>query len=660
MPGPHRAAASDAVGALAMALSLTFACAVIVALHGHVLLYPFLEDDYLFISEAGRGLAGSLTHAFNSVGSYFRPVSRELYFWTLLRLFGQNPLAFHLVNFGLLATTLLAVALIGRRLAGLRTGLLAAAFYSLFYPHRVTIGYASCAQDLLATALACGAVLAHLRGSRWLAGVAYLLALLSKESVAPLPIVLTAWEMWSRFSRGAPRWRPIFRETWPMWLAAGLWLIGVLGLRSWFADPDVRQTVIPGADLSITAAGLANGVRVTFLTMFGLEQPSSLMRPAWLGLASAGFRAAVGVGLAATLPILVLALTRRPELAMKFPGGRDRLSDLSRLGILWLLIASVPPILLGMRFNAYYVGLPAIGLAWLVAGALARAPGVVTAAVFALCATTNIVANGAPVYRLELNDTRLPVGVSMASAPQLAWEASYVRTFRTFLLEDPPPRGAVIYLDQPFGYRMMGTSGERAPRLWLSDPSLDLGWSDRDGWAADRRPKRFLRFDLDSWSLIRIPDSVMYSNFEGIAALKQGLYPEAREALRRALRISRPGIHDNERGLALGNLGMAYLLSGDTAAARAAWFRALPIRSGRRLATLGLAALDEMGERYDGAGQWLKLGVAHDPDDVGMLHLLSVLERKTGRTADGEASWRRVETINPHYADSVVRAQGYP
>src|SRR5262249_41511704 len=154
--------------------------------------------------------------------NYFRPVGRELYFYAVSRIAGHEPLAYRVVNLGILAAIIAMVVALARRLSGPRAAIFAGAAFTLFYPASVLMGWVSCSQDLLATAFGLVAALLWLRQRTVWAAVAYFLALFSKESVAPLPLVLAAWQAWGEGAKGGA-WKDALRRTLPLWIAAAVW-----------------------------------------------------------------------------------------------------------------------------------------------------------------------------------------------------------------------------------------------------------------------------------------------------------------------------------------------------------------------------------------------------------------------------------------------------
>jgi hypothetical protein len=655
---PPRGTTPSPAQGLLIALALVLSGATLLALHGHVLRYPFLEDDYIFLTEARRGLMGSLEHAIRSVGIYFRPVSRELYFWALHRIVGFEPLAFHRVNFAILLSTVLLVALVGRRLGGMRAGLLAAAVYTLHYPHRVLLGYVCCSQDLLATAFACAAALAQVSGRRRLAGGFLLAALFSKESVAPLPFALAAWEFANAPSAGPSRVRAAMRATWPSWLALAAWATTTAWARMALANPEVRAAAFANAHLTLTPAGLLLGVRLTALALVGLEQPWSVLRDTLPAFQRPGVAGVLGLVGAASLAIPGLLAARSvPE-----PAGAPRREGmgLAAFGWAWLLVLAVPPILLGTRFNAYYVALPAVGFAWCAGAALARFPGPIVVLVCAALGASSLLANATPVFRSDTDNLKVLPGISVTSAWRLELESVYVRRFRAYLEAHPPARGAELYLEQPFGFTIMGTSANRAPRLWLGDPTFEVRIVTGAPRDFDDRPKQFARFDDRAWNFVPLPDSLLFAIREAIDAYDASRLPEARAAFERALTFARPGVYDSERGVTLANLGAVCVAQGDTAAARAAWIPAIELPTGRRPAILGLARLDLAAGRDSAAREWLRAAVRSDPGDPGLLLELARAERRCGDPTAAQSLWRRVIGLSPSFADSGARAGAAP
>jgi hypothetical protein len=162
---------------------------------------------------------------------YYRPLITLLYRldWAL---WGLNPAGYHLTN---LVWHLLATFLI-YRLALQTTGRLVAAWagamlFAVLPAHAEAIGWIQGRVDLVSTTFTLLALLALLRArdaggpARWqwaaLGGLAFLAALLAKESTAALPL---AWAMWEvsgfRTDRGGERLAGVTSRFAPLCLAA--------------------------------------------------------------------------------------------------------------------------------------------------------------------------------------------------------------------------------------------------------------------------------------------------------------------------------------------------------------------------------------------------------------------------------------------------------
>ena len=594
-----------------LALGAAFLGALLVALHARAFRIPFLSDDYAFLDQGSKGLIPSLVHAFTQVPNYFRPLGREVYFWALTTLAGDHVFAFHLANFGLLLATVLLVALVGALLAGVRAGLLAAGVYALVYPHRVELAFVSCSQDLIATALAILAALLHLRGRRALAAGSLFLALLSKESVATLPLVLLVWEAWRTGSRGWPSVRTGLRRTLPLWLANAAWAALVVAPRMALPQLHTGTGGLPVVDVALDPSEFATGFRLAMLTYLGLEQPWTFVRAALPSVLGAG----AAVALAAAFPPLAFLATRAADAARADP-GRARGRDLLRLGLLWATIGALPVAVVGQRFNAYYVSFSAVGFALLAAALLVRVRPWIAAAGFAALAGLNVAANATQVFRVNEGDRDAPLGVSISSFARIESDARYVDLLHRFLLANPPARGAVIYFSQPFGYNLMGTGGEHAPRVWFRDPTLRTKVLRSYVPGESSGPKLFLRYDVDPPRFSRLSDSLATAIVEGEEALRQDRAASARASLTRALALATPGIHDAIRVELRNALGVAQDKLGDTAGAQASWRSVLELAPSNRGALINLAASAMDRGQFAEARQWIDRALAADPDDA--------------------------------------------
>jgi hypothetical protein len=282
---------------------------LLLVLHGRFLLWPFISDDFVFL-DASRRL-DQLFSPFDVYKNYFRPVGRELYFYVGYKLAGYHPLPYHVFNFLVLLAVVLLVVGLGWRLAGPRAGFLAGASYALLYSHRLALAWVSCSQDLLAALFAMLSVHALLSGHRWRSGIAQLLAMLCKESVAAYPLVVALWKTFDA-PQGTP-WRlraaAGARASAPLWAATAAWAAIVLTVRTlWHVWAKGEGTTL--ADVSLSAGSLWEGMRSALLSYVALEQPWGAMVRAFIAPHLPWVT--LGMALAALLGVVWMSRSQAP------------------------------------------------------------------------------------------------------------------------------------------------------------------------------------------------------------------------------------------------------------------------------------------------------------------------------------------------------------
>src|SRR5207249_12015926 len=158
------------------------------------------------------------------IGNFVRPVGRQLWFWLISRL-GESAALGHALNLALLLGVVALAYHVARRLAGPRAAAFAGAILALSYVTDVPVRWVSGSQDLLATLGALGALALFLGGQRWLAALAFGLAMLAKETVLLTPLI-------AAFAARKPgeRWRASLVRAWPLGLVAGGWAVLWLGV----------------------------------------------------------------------------------------------------------------------------------------------------------------------------------------------------------------------------------------------------------------------------------------------------------------------------------------------------------------------------------------------------------------------------------------------
>ncbi len=329
-------------------------------LHLPSLRTPFFADDNLFLDQV-RGL--SLPEALarpDPLGNYFRPVSRQAYFWLLARGTHESDLAFHISNLLLFLSTLVLLFLLVRRIAGERAGLIATAFLALHYAADVPVKWACGSQELLAVNGALLSLLLHLRGRTLLAGLALLLAALSKETVLLMPAIAVMADR----KPGEP-WTSPLRRAWPLAAALAVWAL------IWCLMLQTRTRPVSGIEFHPTAplAVLVHLLQVSIGLEWKAGEFGHLPRawPPWIPLA-----------------LMLLAVTlyraqrgnasRDGEAGAVVPASPLPAGGAVRLGFFWSLLAAVPIVAAAEFWSAYYYLFAMCGVALALGAWLARRP----------------------------------------------------------------------------------------------------------------------------------------------------------------------------------------------------------------------------------------------------------------------------------------------
>lgn len=179
---------------------------------------PFFADDFLFLDQARNHTLWAALTSPDPIGNFVRPVGRQLHFWLLARASGESAVVFHAANLAVFLGVVALLFVVTRRLAGTVAATIAAAFVALHYAADVPLLWASGSQDLLALAGALGALALFLLGRRWLAAVALLGGMLSKETVLFTPLVAAL-----AARRAGEPWRRSLVRAWPLGVAVAAW-----------------------------------------------------------------------------------------------------------------------------------------------------------------------------------------------------------------------------------------------------------------------------------------------------------------------------------------------------------------------------------------------------------------------------------------------------
>lgn len=317
---------------------------------------PFFADDYLFLDQVrGHSLLEALRSP-DPIGNFYRPVSRQIWFWLVGRLSGESPQAFHAANVALFLALVTLMFLLGRKLAGARAGVIAAGLVALHYAADVPVLWASGSQDLLAVVGALAATLLHLNGRRGCAAAALLVALLSKEVVLLAPLVILVAD-----HRRGERWADTARRAWPLAASLGVWFV------LWVAMPRRHAYGASAAlDVSSALAALAHVPQVWLGLEWRPGEPPGLPRvgPPW------GPLALVLAAVAAAWPWRLGAHTESGATS----SAPMHSGHAVRVGLIWALLAAAPVAVAANIWSAYYYLFAMCGLALALGAGLARLP----------------------------------------------------------------------------------------------------------------------------------------------------------------------------------------------------------------------------------------------------------------------------------------------
>ncbi len=391
----HRARAVAPVTAAALPPAATLPArsvwlALALVLIGTVVLYwpalktGFFADDFLFLDQVrSRSLLESL-RAPDPLSNFFRPVSRQLYFWIVAGLTHESPVAFRVGNLAtLLGVVTLLFALV-RRMAGSRAGIFAAAFLALHYAADIPVRWACGSQELLAVTGALAALLLHLSGRRNWAGVAMLFAALSKEVILLMPLIAVVAD-----HRSGESWRATARRALPLAVAVVVW--GAISL----AMPHTRQAQATEVEFDLVRSPLA-ALAHLLQVIPGLE---------WLPGHFGTIPHSAPPLLPVALAVAALAVTWRARSTEAVPAtsaerAAAAISTRRTLltGCVWVAVATAPVIAVALLWSAYYYLFAICGVALLAGVLLARAPVAVAAIVLALAAWGSANARALPDF----------------------------------------------------------------------------------------------------------------------------------------------------------------------------------------------------------------------------------------------------------------------
>lgn len=436
--------------------------------YGSAIPAPFIGDDYVFLDEVWGASFAELWSRSHTAFGWYRPWSRELHFWVLQGVAGAEPAAFRVASMLLWVGALVAYSAAVQRLADRRTAVLSTAGVAVTALWGAPLLWISGGQDLWMVLFVMLSLLAHVAGRRALAHVAYLGALLSKETAAVLPLLWVAYDVL------VLRLRPlvVLRRAAPGLLLSVAWF---------FLHPTLLDRMLhPGAH----TAGI---------------QP----RPAlWIVMVSAvGTTLNANRSLSAFDPVAfklwaTLASTAALVLLVRAGGGRSATADLDRapadvrrlvmFGAAWALVGWLPLFLPSIGWQSYYGCIGVCG-AWLAYGALLSSrPRLAAALVLALGLVRGVSAAsrswdwGSEWYQQRAGNLLQVIQAQLRShVPRM------------------PPHSRIYFGSIPNNIGLIAGQSP-AIRVWYRDPTLHAGFYSYYRRRASHEPDgvdRFFHFD---------------------------------------------------------------------------------------------------------------------------------------------------------------------
>jgi len=321
-----------------------------VAMYASSMTLPFLGDDYVFLDETRFFGFTQLWSRSNLQFGWYRPWSRELYFWTLRHLVGLDAAAFRAANLLLWVVSLLVLGRVVRRISNQRIAVTAIAGSAVLGLWGAPLVWISGSQDLWLVFFLSLTLLAALSRHPSLALFPFGAALLSKETAAAFPMILAGLWYFVEKRRG----RELARRVLPFVVLTVAWAVWHPILLRRLLHPRLA-TLSAEPSLPAWQVGLK-----TVQAMLNLDQVGGtfVFSPVHL----------VGLGLGALLLAAAVRIAGRDD-SPAISAERSR--GLLWTGCAWAVAGWLPLFMPSLGWHAYYGCLGALG-AWLAIAVMLR------------------------------------------------------------------------------------------------------------------------------------------------------------------------------------------------------------------------------------------------------------------------------------------------
>lgn len=431
---------------------------------------PFVNDDYVFLEKIRGDSFLSLWRLSDLTFHWYRPWSRELHYWSLLRLLGPNEIAFHLVSLGLWLGVMAAYAAFAVRLVGGASAWIAITGVAVLSAWAVPLLWVAGVQDLWMLLFGLFTLHAFARGRIVLATVAFALALLSKETAVVWVAIAFAH---AAIVERVPVAHAV-RRVLPMLAVGAVWAAfhPLIGGRFWGAP---SATVIEGLHPPLPA--IAGRTLLALVNLDAAPGPEA-------GWVVALLRALPAVGL------LAIALwwwgrrgtIREAEAPSAAPKERRTLA----FGIAWAAAGWAPLLLPHIGWHSYYGLVGALG-AWLALG--------------------SVLASRTPLA-VALLAAMIVLRAAQADTPSSDWGTEWYQrragAFLRYMKDDLqrrhpklPPHSRLFFTEVPSQVGFLTGDGPSL-RVWYRDPTLSGGYYDQYAPRAAGTPAGvdyFFRYD---------------------------------------------------------------------------------------------------------------------------------------------------------------------